>query len=250
VIAHVLAEARADAQKLASQDRDDSMKSQMKDAPKQHARGVGRDELTANGRAPGLRERNKRAKELLIRTAARELFLQRGFEATTLRDVAERADVGFGTVFAYAHDKAGLLAMVFVEELKALPALFAASNQAMSVLDEIVEAFGHLYVFWASIPALSGHVLQQMEFYSDNPHMDAIVARRIEARHEVVCWLESRRQEQRIRSDVSIERAADTLFAIYTSAVREWSAGRSGNVTDGKRRLRALMELPILAILP
>ena len=58
------------------------------------------------------------------------LFIELGYEATTLRQVAEAADVGFGTVFAYAADKAGLLAMVFVERLKALPPLFETLMQA------------------------------------------------------------------------------------------------------------------------
>ena len=91
----------------------------------------------------GLRERNKQAKERLIREAARALFVEKGFEATTLRAVADKADVGFGTVFAYANDKAGLLAMVFVEELKALPPLFSGGHRA-AIIDELVEGLGHL----------------------------------------------------------------------------------------------------------
>ncbi len=197
----------------------------------------------------GLRGRNKRVKERLIREAARELFLEKGFEGTTLREVADRADVGFGTVFAYAHDKAGLLAMVFVQELGALKPLFAEGHLHASVLDELVEGFGQLYQFWASIPALSGHVLQQMEFYSSNPHMDVIVARRVQARREVVEWLERLRDDGRIRVDVGVEQAADTLFAVYTSAVREWSASTPGKVAVGKDRLRELMILPVRSLM-
>ena len=197
----------------------------------------------------GLRERNKQAKERLIREAARALFVEKGFEATTLRAVADKADVGFGTVFAYANDKAGLLAMVFVEELKTLPPLFSGGRRA-KVIDELVEGLGHLYAFWASIPALSGQVLQQMEFYSGNPHMDVIVARRRQARQELVAWLERLQQEQRILADAEVPLAADTLFAVYTSAVREWSATMPGDVPAGKARLRQLMALPIQGLLP
>lgn len=198
----------------------------------------------------GRRERNKRTKELLIRDAARALFLEHGYDATTLRAVADRADVGFGTVFAYAHDKAGLLAMVFVEELKALPPLFAEGEEQGGVLDELVEGLGKLYGFWASIPALSAHVLQQMEFYSTNPHMDVIVARRVEARRELARWLQRLREGARIGADVDVEPAADTLFAIYTSAVREWSIATPGEVATGKARLRRLMALAVDGLLP
>ncbi|MDF3086763.1 TetR family transcriptional regulator, partial [Burkholderia sola] len=44
------------------------------------------DEVSAN---LGLRERNKLEKAFLIRQAARELFLAKGYEATTLREVAK-----------------------------------------------------------------------------------------------------------------------------------------------------------------
>ena len=209
-------------------------------------------QLSQDGAAPkpSLRERNKRAKELLIRVAARRLFLAKGFDATTLREVADKADVGFGTVFAYANDKAGLLAMVFVEELKALPPLFPPNRQKGEVLDELVEGFSHLYHFWATIPSLSGHVLQQMEFYRGNPHMDTIIARRRQARDEVVDWLERLRGENRIGRGMAADQAADTLFAIYTSAVREWSASQQSDVAAGIERLRSLMELPVQALLP
>ncbi len=198
----------------------------------------------------GLRERNKLGKERAIRAAARSLFVERGYAATTLRAVAERADVGFGTVFSYATDKAGLLAMVFVEELKALPPLFAPSASKRSPMDELIDGLAHLYEFWASIPELSWDVLQQMEFYVSNPHMDLIVERRNQARRELTSWLEGLRIEGRIADDVDVAQAADTLFAVYTSAVREWSVSTPGDVGRGLVRLRALMTLPMRGLRP
>lgn len=198
---------------------------------------------------PGRRERNKRIKEELIREAARALFLDKGYDATTLREVADRADVGFGTVFAYANDKAGLLAMVFVEELKRLPAIFPAPGARADVLDELVEGLMHLYAFWATIPSLAGLVLQQMEFYGDNPHMETIVARRSQARRELQVWLDALLEKGRIAPDTDIPRAADTLFAVYTSAVREWSATHPGDLGAAESRLRELLALPVRGLL-
>lgn len=198
----------------------------------------------------GLRERNKLGKERAIREAARSLFVERGYAATTLRAVADRADVGFGTVFSYATDKAGLLAMVFVEELKALPPLFAPSVPKQSPMDELIAGLAHLYEFWASIPELSWDVLQQMEFYVSNPHMDLIVERRNQARRELASWLEGLRTDGRIADKVDVAQAADTLFAVYTSAVREWSVSTPGDVATGLVRLRSLMKLPMRGLRP
>ncbi|HEX7783046.1 MAG TPA: helix-turn-helix domain-containing protein [Sphingobium sp.] len=197
---------------------------------------------------PSLRERNKTRKETAIREAARRLFVERGYQATTLREVAEEADVGFGTVSAYAADKSGLLAMVFVEELKSLPALFARTSQSKDPLDELLVGLGKLYAFWGKIPALSQHVLQQMEFFAGNPHMDLIVARRSHSRLELTEWIKRLQDEGKIIADADPEDAADTLFAIYTSAVREWSATTPTEVAVGVKRLRRLMKLPMAAL--
>ena len=57
----------------------------------------------------GLRERNKLDKLRRIKKAARELFIARGFDDTTTREIAARAGVGMGTVFLYADNKRDLL---------------------------------------------------------------------------------------------------------------------------------------------
>jgi AcrR family transcriptional regulator len=198
----------------------------------------------------GLRERNKRSKERLIREAARRLFSEKGYEATTLREVAVAADVGFGTVASYSTDKAGLLAMVYVEELKALPPLFSNANQPDDVLEALVAGLAQLYMFWAKVPWLSRYVLQQMEFYRTNPHMDLIVERRRQARQELTMWLETLQRARKIKASVDIKQATDTLFAVYASAVREWSTETPENVPAGLERLRWLMRLPINSLLP
>jgi AcrR family transcriptional regulator len=197
----------------------------------------------------GLRERNKIRKELLIRQAAHELFVEKGFERTTLRDVAERADVGFGTVFSYAVDKAGLLAMVFVEALKSRPPLFT-EVQTGNLLDDLVVALTSLYEFWAKTPNLSRVMIQQMEFYVGNPHMDIILARRVQTRGELADWLRSLQLQHIVRANIDIDDAAATVFAIYTSALREWVAADVWDVSEGVGRLRTLLALPTSAMVP
>ena len=55
--------------------------------------------LSAKHAASGRRERKTRDKRQRIRTAARELFSQHGYESTTLRQIAQRSHVGLGTLF-------------------------------------------------------------------------------------------------------------------------------------------------------
>lgn len=60
----------------------------------------------------GRRERNKRAKLERIIAAASELFAQYGVDDVTTQQIAEKADIGSGTLFLYAKTKGELLLLV------------------------------------------------------------------------------------------------------------------------------------------
>jgi TetR/AcrR family transcriptional regulator, cholesterol catabolism regulator len=61
----------------------------------------------------GRRERKKLELELRIRRAAAQLFHARGYEATTVDEIAERADVAKATLFNYFPRKDALLLAVW-----------------------------------------------------------------------------------------------------------------------------------------
>lgn len=60
----------------------------------------------------GRRERNKQAKLDRITAAARELFAEHGIDDVTTQQIADRADIGTGTLFLYAKSKGELLLLV------------------------------------------------------------------------------------------------------------------------------------------
>src|ERR1700730_3797311 len=67
---------------------------------------------------PGLRERKKQQTRELLADAARRLFADRGFDAVTVAQVAQAANVSEGTVFNYFPTKEELFygGMQFFEE--------------------------------------------------------------------------------------------------------------------------------------
>lgn len=60
----------------------------------------------------GRRERNKLEKLERITAAASELFAKHGIEDVTTQQIADRADIGTGTLFLYAKSKGELLLLV------------------------------------------------------------------------------------------------------------------------------------------
>ncbi|KQU06996.1 TetR family transcriptional regulator [Rhodococcus sp. Leaf7] len=66
----------------------------------------------ARPQTPGRRERNKQEKLARITAAAGELFLEHGVDDVTTQQIADRADIGTGTLFLYAKTKSELLLLV------------------------------------------------------------------------------------------------------------------------------------------
>ncbi|MFC9664695.1 TetR/AcrR family transcriptional regulator [Nocardia sp. NPDC127606] len=95
----------------------------------------------------GRRERNKQAKLDRITTAAAELFAEHGVSEVTTQQIAEKADVGAGTLFLYAKTKGELLLMVqnahYAEALGRgeadAAALTDGSESILAIVRQIVE---------------------------------------------------------------------------------------------------------------
>jgi AcrR family transcriptional regulator len=83
----------------------------------------------------GLRARKKRAAREAIATTARRLFAERGFDAVTVAQIADAADVSEKTVFNYFATKEDLVFAGREDRLERLLAALAERPPEASVLD-------------------------------------------------------------------------------------------------------------------
>src|SRR5882757_2239580 len=86
---------------------------------------------------PGLRERKKQRTRETIARAARQLFAERGYHATTLPDIADAADVSTRPIFAYFPSKEDILFSDFAPIKGCLSQALAQRPEGQDALDTV-----------------------------------------------------------------------------------------------------------------
>src|SRR6266516_4139562 len=101
--------------------------------------------MSTGNQAPTRRERKQRVTRDGLLTAALSLFAERGYEHTTMDDIADRADVSRATAFNYFRRKEEFL-LDWAERRRAVMAGLLAREQAESVdvSDRLRHAFMNL----------------------------------------------------------------------------------------------------------
>lgn len=111
-----------------------------------------------NAQQPGLRERKKQRTRETIAREAHKLFVQRGYHATTLPEIAEAADVSTRTIFAYFPSKEDILFSDFAETKDGLARALAERPEGTDALETVREFI------------LSSHVAERSELDSQLHH--------------------------------------------------------------------------------
>jgi len=91
------------------------------------------------------KEREKLARRAEIQGAARTVFAEKGFEAATLEEIAERAELGKGTIYSYFENKEALFFSLIEEimegQAEILKEIHAGSGTAPEKLALVIRKF-------------------------------------------------------------------------------------------------------------
>ncbi|MFC3577004.1 TetR family transcriptional regulator [Streptomyces yaanensis] len=186
----------------------------------------------------GLRERKKQKTRERIRREAYSLFAQHGYEATTVDQIADAAEVSPSTFFRYFPTKEDV---VMQDEYD--PAL-AEALRARPADEPIVDAIVN------SLRGPMGEMLQRDRdalllrtriTFSDPAIRARSVAEQERSEGAIAAAIAER--TGRDAADLEIKCAAAAIIAVFTTLVRHWVEG------DGKEDLAALYErhLPLLS---
>lgn len=187
------------------------------------------------------RERNKREKFERIVAAASELFAEHGVEEVTTQQIADKADIGSGTLFLYAKTKSELLLLVQnAHYADALERGRSSAETVSDVLDAVMAIMQPIVACNRSQIENGRTYLREIAFGDPTePHHAealAIAGRSEEAIADV------------LRRDESIADDAATLAHIVTAiSFLSMAAGADPTVSDEavvddiRRQVRALL---------
>jgi TetR/AcrR family transcriptional regulator, cholesterol catabolism regulator len=189
----------------------------------------------------GRRERKKQEMLLRIRNAAAELFQEKGFEATTVEEIAERADVAKGTFFNYFPRKDALLEwlgdMMVDQVQEELGALTEWQGTALQQFERLYYALGDRA---EQNPELSKMILiESMRRFWLRTEGDL----REQWFHSLTRGvLERARERGELEGDFDLDIAAKLLEATYFTTLVDWL--RSGTPRGVFRReVKAKLEI-------
>jgi len=195
----------------------------------------------------GRAERNKRDKRARLIAAARELFRTKGFEQTTTSEIAERADVGKGTLFFHARSKDELLVIVFQEDMgRTINRAFTTVPEA-PLIDQAMHVFNAMLKQNQRELELARIFVRELAFVKGDHHGIDVVMEAFFSHMSVLIEQAQRRGE--IRAAVDPALLAYNLFALHFSFLVVWLGTGLRTPDPSKPSMRQMLELQLLGLL-
>jgi len=190
----------------------------------------------------GRRERNKQEKLDRITAAARELFAQHGVDEVTTQQIAEKADIGAGTLFLYAKSKGELLLLVQNSSYTdALVRGRTAAESTPDVLDALM-AIVRPVVECNRVQIDNGRTyLREMVFGDpEEPHHRDALALTVQTEEAVVAVL---RRDQRITPDdaSTLARIVSAIMFVAMAAPFHTGSTVEDILQDIRNQIRVLL---------
>ncbi len=208
------------------------------------------DPVTGAAAPPvGLRERGKIDKRRRIMEAAREVFVEHGYEQATTREIAVRAGVSIGTVFVYAKDKRDLLLLIVNDELDAVSAKGQdALDRPGTLLERLLAYFRLRYRYWASEPRLARPALRETFDFLDpeathGEEMQRFYSRRPLMLSQIEQTVRAAQTSGEVDPAAPADQVASLLVSLYLIEVRRWLADPTPRLGAGIERLGAVLDL-------
>lgn len=202
-----------------------------------------------------VRERGKQRRRARIKEAARTVFVERGYEAATTREIADRADVSQGTLFVYAPTKSELLLMIINDDLEVLRAdKFGSDPLTRPLVDILLDFARRDMEYWAQYPEMARQARREVGVVllgrASGPEAVRYAAWKPTLLGQLAAIVREKQAAGFLRSAVSADLVAELWWAIYNQNLHNWLVSDKPDVAQGLSQLRNLLQLAIAGIQP
>lgn len=178
------------------------------------------------------------------------LFAEKGYERTSITDLAREAGIGKGTVYSYFRTKSEIFLAFCEEQLEVVRAAIVQTElSSMTLLDRLLAIYGEDFRFIHRNPEF-GRLLMRETFFPADLNLEQ--SRRLDDRYIalLVPLLKKAQTRGELRRDLELTLVLGHFYGIYNMTVSAWFTGRLLSEEDVLMALHALFEQALQGLAP
>jgi AcrR family transcriptional regulator len=185
------------------------------------------------------REEKKQQTKKAILEAAVRLFDKKGFEKTSIQELAVEAGIGKGTIYTYFQTKSEIFYAFCEEQLEFVHAELASKTDPDApVIEQLMTVFMGEFLHVTRNREFGRFFMQQVLFpeNSDKNRFEEVDNKWLELLYSI---FKRAQQKKELREDIDLLYLAGHFYALYIIVVSSWYAGRieTEEVAPGMRLL-------------
>jgi len=196
-----------------------------------------------------LREQKKADKLARIKAAAEELFEEKGFEATTTREIAQRAGIGTGTLFTYVQSKEELVIVLWDEQVQAVLDERLSSLPTEPLTAQFLHICEGLFDFYGRSTELGSIYLQQVLFARGSAKQ-LVDARNADFMALLIGLLQAAQERGEVRSSLPLFEGSFILFSTYCMGLMSRLHGEAPDLETATALVRRMLDIQMQGFAP
>lgn len=172
----------------------------------------------------GVREQKKIETRQAIMDAAIRLFGDRGYERTSIEDLAAEAGIGKTTIYGYFSAKQDIFQVFCDEEVESSFSILKESvDPGAPLLEQLVTLFMHQFKFVTENREFGRHLLREMAFPKEPSESSMEHTQRyLDTLEEL---LERAREKGKISAEALLPTASASFYMLYLGCLSGWYGG-------------------------
>jgi AcrR family transcriptional regulator len=197
----------------------------------------------------GVRETKKRETRQAIMQAAMTLFSEKGFEKTSIEELAKAAGIGKGTIYGYFQTKSDILHAFCEDELECLhQELTSSADREIPILQQMVNIYMSEFRHITENREFARLFMQQTAFPRD-VDLEKHLANEDNYFKLLFPLLEKAQERGELRKDLELLYITGHFYGLYLLLVSAWFSGRVPT-EEAEQALHALFSQALEGLQP